>query len=302
MKRLLTKPIWWWERQRSYPIRSQFNRLPPISVRPARRQFVVLTTPKALSDALWTAWSWYRYLQGEQFELHVAVDGELPKAEEQAVRELFPGIQIDNIESVIAALRASSPVFGLLFDEHPLGKKLGLILAMSQQNAILYADHDVLAFNPPDELLTYVGRDTPCYMLEENESNWDSVIVEHAKSLEMECLSRFNSGFLYVPKDALSFDLAAQILSTWQPPATSWYTEQTVLGILMRRANAAPLSRDRYVVSNRRQFYWEKDVDYKAIAARHFTGTVRHVMYRYGMPAVLRQSKVSPIMEFDTVN
>jgi hypothetical protein len=59
----------------------------------------------------------------------------------------------------------------------------------------------------------------------------------------------------------------------------------------MRHANAQPLPDSRYVISNRRQFYWEQDVDYKSIVARHFTGTVRHVMYRYGMPAILRGGK-----------
>jgi hypothetical protein len=63
------------------------------------------------------------------------------------------------------------------------------------------------------------------------------------------------------------------------------------MSILMRRANAQALPEDRYVISARRQFYWETDVDYKTIAARHFTGTVRHVMYGRGMPWVLSQSR-----------
>jgi hypothetical protein len=100
---------------------------------------------------------------------------------------------------------------------------------------------------------------------------------------------------LYIPKGALFPDLAKQLLSTWNPPVTSWYTEQTTLGALMRKANASPLPKDRYVISIRRQFYWERDVDYGAIVARHFTGTVRHVMYKSGMPLVFRQSKMSLI-------
>jgi hypothetical protein len=63
------------------------------------------------------------------------------------------------------------------------------------------------------------------------------------------------------------------------------------MSVLMRQANAQPLADSRYVISNCRQFYWEQDVDYTAIVARHFTGTVRHVMYRYGMPTILRESK-----------
>jgi hypothetical protein len=292
MKRLLTKPVWWWERQRSYPIRSRFNRLPPIPVRQAARRFVVLATPKTLSDALWTAWSWYRYLQAREFELHVAVDGEVSKDEENAMRRLFPEIQTCHVDSVISGLSTCSPGLEAFLNHHPLGKKLGLILATSQQSAVLYSDHDVLAFSPPLELLTYAERDVPCYMLEEHHSHLDPAIVGRCKSLGVDCLNRFNSGFLYVPKGVLSQTLATQLLATWQPPVSSWYSEQTVLSALMRQANALPLPQDRYVISTRRQFYWEIDVDYKAIVARHFTGTVRHVMYGSGMPLVFRQSKM----------
>jgi hypothetical protein len=297
MKRLLTKPVWWWERQRSYPIRSQFNRLPPIPVHEGLRRFIVLATPKTLSDALWTAWSWYRFLQAEQFELHLAVDGDVSEDEESAVRQLFPGIQTYNVESVIGGIRASLPGFETFFCQHPLGKKLGLILAASEESAVLYSDHDVLAFSAPVELLAYADRDVPCYMVEEHEGHLDPVIIEHCKSLGVEYLSRMNSGFLYVPKGALSPALAAQLLTCWRPPASSWYSEQAILSALMRTANALPLPEDRYVISTRRQFYWETDVDYKTIAARHFTGTVRHVMYGSGMPTVLRQSKISDLRE-----
>jgi hypothetical protein len=33
-------------------------------------------------------------------------------------------------------------------------------------------------------------------------------------------------------------------------------------------------------------------MDYRTIVARHFTGTVRHVMYRHGIPEILSQGKL----------
>ena len=60
---------------------------------------------------------------------------------------------------------------------------------------------------------------------------------------------------------------------------------------MLQDVNAEALPTSRYVISVCRQFYWERDVDYKTIAARHFTGPVRHVMYGKGMPWVLRQSR-----------
>jgi hypothetical protein len=289
VRKLLTKPVWWWERHRSYPIRSQFDRLPPAPVHPAPRKYVVLTTATALNDALWTAWSWYRFLHRGQFELQFAIHGNITEAEDSAARQLFPGVRIDCVESLIADLCASHPALGGFIQQHPLGKKLGLLLALSQQSATLYSDHDVLAFNPPAEVLDLAEKETPFYIEEEYDGNLDPAIVDRARALGLDYISRLNSGLLYVPRGALSPDLAAALLTNWRPPMTSWYSEQAVLSVLMCRVHATPLPRNRYVVSNRRQFYWEADVDYSTIVARHFTGPVRHLMYSKGIPAIQRQ-------------
>ena len=291
LRKLLTRPIWWWERKRPYPIRSRFNLLPPLGVVKGRARFVVLTTASALNDAMWAAWSWYRYLRPHGFELQIAVDGEIPAAEEQAAQRLFPGITLYAVQSVYPYVCERQASLATFLHQHPMGRKLGLMLALSDQGAVLYSDSDVLALNPPVDLLTCVDKNVPCYFMEELDGTRDPRIVERSKSLGLEYIPRFNAGCLFIPKGALSIDLAAQLLAEWRPPADSWFTEQTVMSILMRRANAQALPEDRYVISARRQFYWETDVDYKTIAARHFTGTVRHVMYGRGMPWVLRQSR-----------
>jgi hypothetical protein len=290
MRRVFTRPLWWWERRRNYGIRSRFNRLPPLPVSPARRSLVVLTTPQSFRDAIWTAWSWYRFLNHEEFELQFVTSAELDKAAIAAIQKVFPGVRIREAESVIAVANLSVPGMESFVRDHPLGAKFGIILALSQQNDILYTDHDVLAFNSPAELLSCVESAMPSYMLEEVEGNLDCAITKRLDMRGIAYFDKFNSGLLYVPEGALSLDLAQELLELWSPTYLSWYTEQTFLSILMRNANAVALPSDRYVISARRQFYWEKDVDYCAIVARHFTGTVRHVMYKFGMPEILRQS------------
>jgi hypothetical protein len=291
VRKLLTRPAWWWERGRPYPIRSQFRRLPPIPVRPADRLLVVLCTPETLQDAMWTAWSWYRFLQDREFELRIVIDGSVPESGAAAARVLFPGVRILGVEAAVSDWLESSPALAVFFRNHPLGKKLGLILALSRESSILYSDHDVLAFNPPVELLATIEAGVACYIEEEHEGNLDPALIERCSSLGIEHFSKFNSGLLFVPRGALNPQLAEETLSTWRPPAASWFTEQTVLNVLMRKANAISLPRERYVISTRRQFYFEDDVDYGKIVARHFTGTVRHVMYKFGMPILLDQSE-----------
>ena len=290
LKKLLTKPIWWWERNRSYRVRSHYCKLPPISVGRQSSRFVVLTTPEYFTDALWAAWSWHRFVH-EAFELELVVDGEASSNDVVAAQRLFPGVRIFQAEAIVSALHQSHPALALFFDHHPLGKKLGVILALQSEKPLFFSDHDVLAFNPPGEIISCADCDKPLYMAEGHDGSFDLKIIQRAQELGLEPALGLNSGLLYVPKGRLSIDLASKLLADWRPPVSSWFTEQTVLSVLMWVADALPLPYERYVVSNRRQFYWEKDVDYAAIAARHFTGTVRHIMYGKGMPKIWRQCK-----------
>jgi hypothetical protein len=290
-RKLSTKPVWWWERKRNYSIRSRYRQLPPLPVKGGQIRFVVLTAPETLSDALWSAWSWYRYLRHEDCKLEIAVDGVVSAAQSAAAAQLFPGVAIYPAESACRYVYDREPALETFLHGHPTGRKLALILALSDQGPVIYSDHDVLAFSPPYELLASIRRNVACYFPEEVDGTRDPSIVERAKSLGLDYIPKFNSGFLYIPRATLPVKEAAEILAMWRPPGDSWFTEQTVLSVMLRPVNAEALPSSRYVISICRQFYWERDVDYKSIAARHFTGTVRHVMYGRGMPWILRQSR-----------
>jgi len=177
-------------------------------------------------------------------------------------------------------------------DHHSLGKKLGIILALQAERSLLYSDQDVLAFNFPAQLSTGIARGVPLYICEENSGCFDADILDRAQELGLPHAPQLNSGLLFIPQNGLAVDLAAQLLAGWRPPMRSWFTEQTVLSVLMQQAGSLPLARENYVVSNRRQFYWEPDVDYSSIAARHFTGPVRHLMYGKGMPKVIQKRSI----------
>lgn len=251
-------------------------------------RFAVLTTPQCFCDALWAAWSWYRFIHAS-FELEFVVDGEISERDKNAAQSVFPGVGVLRAEAIVSPLRKSYPILAPFFDHHPLGKKLGVILALQCERPLLFSDHDVLAFNSPSEIAVATSDRTPLYITEQKEGLFDPEIIQRAQRLGLEHARDLNSGLLYVPKGSLSIPLASEILADWHPPMRSWFTEQTVLSVLLRQGGGLPLSKQKYVVSNRRQFYWEEDIDYSTIMARHFTGPVRHVMYRKGMPKVLQQ-------------
>lgn len=291
LRKLTTKPIWWWERNRYYAIRNRHDRLPSLTVKQGNLRFVVLTTPSTLNDALWSAWSWYRFLRDLDCRLMIVVDGAISVAQRSAAERLFQRITIDGTEWACNYVRPRVPGVQLFFDRHPLGRKLALILALSDRFPLIYSDHDVLAFRRPKELLEAIRGNTPCYFSEEGDGARDWQIAERARQLGFEYAPKFNSGFLYIPQGSLSIRRAGQILATWRTRNESWFSEQTVLSFMLQNIHAEPLPADRYVIRNCRQFYWERDVDYAAITARHFTTPVRHVMYKYGMPLLLRQSR-----------
>jgi hypothetical protein len=290
-RKLSTKPIWWWELRRGYAIRSRHQQLPPLPVNKRGLRFVVLTTPETFNDALWTAWSWYRYLRNENCKLEIAVDGVVSTDQSAAAAQLFPGVAIYPAELACRYVCEREPALETFIYGHPTGRKLALILALCDQGPFIYSDHDVLAFNPPHELYAYINGNVACYFPEEVDGARDPVVVARAKDLGLDFIPKFNCGFMYVPGGVLPMKDAADLLATWRPPADSWFSEQTVLSVMMRDVNAVALPSDRYVISVCRQFYWERDVDYKTIAARHFTGPIRHVMFGIGMPWVLRQSR-----------
>lgn len=292
VRRLLTKPIWWWERSRSYKVRSRFCFLPPIAVERSSSRFVVLTTVKDLPDAMWSAWSWYRFLRREGFELQLAVDGELPEAEASAVRHLFPGISIYNVNELVQPLCRQWRNFGAFFNGHFCAKQVGLTLALSGEGPVLYSDHDVLAFQPPAELISCVHKGIPCYFADAGTRCHDPLIINESRTMGLGYIPDLNGGLLYVPRGAFPLELVDQLLMNWRPAEFCYFTPQTVQSVLMQHVNAQALPHDRYVISNQRQFYFENDLDYSTIAARHFTGTVRHVMYRYGIPEILRQANI----------
>jgi hypothetical protein len=256
---------------------------------PAR--FVVLTTKPAMRDAMWTAWSWYRYLRPLGFELQLAVDGDISEGGAAAAQKLFPGIAIYNVRSLFSKLCEGRPALASLLEHHPYAKQVGLVLALSGQGPLVYADHDVLAFNPPSELLRCIREQIPCYFIDEGPGCHDPSLEARLNVMGLDYIRKLNAGFLYAPQNALSVDLAEQIMAHWNPVPYYYFTSQTIMSALMHSANAQALPEDRYVISTRRQFYSESDADYNAIAARHFTWPVRHVMYKFGMPAILRRAK-----------
>lgn len=151
-------------------------------------------------------------MQIQGFELQLAADGKLSAAD-QAAAGSYSRISKCEIAPLLASLCGRWSALATFLHIHPLGKKLGIILALSEQGSLLFSDHDVLAFNAPTEWLSFAEKDVPCYIMEEREGNCDPAITERAREHGVDYIAKFNSVLLYIPKGSLSIDLAAQLLA-----------------------------------------------------------------------------------------
>ncbi|MDB6077811.1 MAG: hypothetical protein JWO82_1558 [Akkermansiaceae bacterium] len=292
LRKLTTRPIWWWERNRPYPIRQRVFALPPVKIAEAAVTLVVLTTPNSVGDAAWTARSLLAHLP--TMGLTFAVDGDLPFDQATLLTRSFPGCRLVPTRELVARVAAECPHMEKLSRAHPMGRKLASIFALHKDGAILFSDNDVLAFAPLKEvsMAMDLANHPGLYLQEVGGVSLEPAVLAAIQRLGLGYAETINVGLLLIPQGALDLKLAEEILEHSDGIA-SWFPDTMVLAALMHAAGALPLPRETYSVSPQRQFYFEPDVDYPKLSLRHFTGPVRHLMYSRGMPLLWRRWRAS---------
>ena len=303
MKKLInkcfTKPIWWWEKRRQYPIREKIFKLPigpvcPWDKEPARPcTLVICATPTTLSDAAWAASSIIRNVQ-RKMGLVIVSEAFPPERREQLLK-LFPSVRLLTDDEIsITANPIEFRHILRLGAYHPMGRKLLAILKLQQNSDIIFSDADVLAFQRLHEVEAALDSGSIGLHVQDVELPLESESLRNAKSMGLVAHPRFSCGFMFIPRESLDTALADRLLDT-NAEITSWFPDTMVLAFLMAKAGAKPLPDASYVQDVRRQFFNEIDVDYDQIALRHFVGPVRHLMYSRGMPRVCRALLEGPL-------
>jgi hypothetical protein len=290
VSRLFTKPLWWWETKRPYPIVRRIRYMEPLGVSgSANCRLGVLTTPDRLLEAAWSGYSVLKQLP-VGVEFIIVVDQVGPVERTQWLHTLFPGVKLVSTGELVKRAQGRLPQVCRLAALHPLGRKLVMILELQRETSLLYSDSDVLAFQAMNQIAEAVAnpsKTAPLYLQDIGNVQLDHAAKERVDALGFAVAPTLNSGFLMLPKGCLSPDVAEKILVAIHD-ITSWFTETTVIAAMVHEAGGIPLSRNEFVVSVQRQFNGEPDVDYHQIALRHFISPVRHLMYRHGMPHLLR--------------
>lgn len=286
LRKLLTRPIHWYETNRPYPIRRKVLSLSPIPI-PDKgdRALVVLCTPRTVLNAAWTIMS---FLQSMKIELRVVLVVDAPDTSSaQALRTIFPGLDIRSTCDLYQRYRNSAPHLYKLAHRHPMGRKLASIHSLNEEFHILFLDDDILAFREVPELDAAMSATIPpaLYIRDIASVQLDPVIRDLARLHGHAWCDDLNAGLLLIPRSSLILSLSDALL-VGQHDIHGWFPDTAVLAVQLRSLAARGLPSERYCVSVKRQFYFEPDEDYSRIAVRHFISPVRHLMYLKGMPYV----------------
>jgi len=283
-RKLLTKPIWFRETRRTYPIRSQAFEFPPIAVNPMPETILAILAPASHAcDVAWAARSLLHQLPSDLGLLVVIHGGLAPSLVAQFERS-FPGMLFQSASEYRDPTKVPKNL-GLLAEKHKIGHKPAMLMRLQERYNVLYSDMDVLAFNSMPEVSNSIANGgPPLYLQDEVGLTSDPVLQGYIRSRGHPCVEALSGGFHYIPRNSFSFDLAEDLLQPGNYDPDCWFSDQSLLAVWMADAGGVGLPLSRYVNSFDRQFYFEKDVDYSAISLRHFNSPVRHLMYSRGMP------------------
>lgn len=295
VSKLSHRPMWWYERNRSYrKLQQQALSLPTVQTNTAAETtFAVLTQSSQYLNSIWVAWSWLRFLP-ESFHLKIFIDGKIDAKIEKEILSILPSAEIISMETYLETFSGPEAVVAFA-KKNPYGKKFAVMIGESSKQATFYCDDDVLAFNMPHELQSALEKGDIPYYFKDIASAYSDVILDRLRDRGIKYTQYLNAGCLYLPKDTMSLSLAEELLNPWSSDfeigEESTRVEQIMVCALLTNAGAKPFPEDRYVISEKRAFYSDPDLDYSTITARHFVYGVRHVMYLKGLPYLLAQTK-----------
>ena len=248
-----------------------------------------MTEPRAYWDALWSAWSWMRFVR-HYCKLRIVVDGPVNREQQCVFERLFPGGQILPARAVLEDMRGWSLPSQNFFRQDVFGRKVAAIFHACSQADTLYNDADVLVFRKPDEILNNMKTSRNVRYLEDKMTLcYDPELLKHAEELGCGQVQNINSGVMYLPCGILNVGFAEKLLNKRDASPRHRFIEQSLFSVLLNGvAERESLSREYYTLTNQGAWIWEKDIDYSHIKMRHFMGQVRHQMYLSGMPLLKR--------------
>jgi hypothetical protein len=251
---------------------------------------MVMATERDWYDALWSAYSWQFFTNGF-FRSMFVVDGIVTPSMRSQANQIMLGSRVVPAASYLPEAERLLPNTAKFFQRYRYGRKLAAVLVTSRTCPLLYTDSDVLVFRPPIEILSHVetNSDVPLYNKGGGGHAWNApIIIDLMIKNGISPLDGFNCGLMFIPEG-----LDLQFLTKFGEQIVSHdpdhFTDQSIFNALLSSKRAKALDPIKYSISERGMYFYESDLEYASLVTRHFTGVVRHKMYRAGMPLLAKQ-------------
>ncbi len=155
---------------------------------------------------------------------------------------------------------------------YPMGKQLGLLIALSANAPALYLDSDVLFFAGAADFERYVSaRDVPAFYLEDCQTSAADPRIFRQPD---EQLHPVNCGALLFFKN-LDWSLGIRrFLELEGEP--NFFTNQTIAHLVLHANGARPFDPSKYVVQLDDQFVYRDRYAGRELVLRHYVNPVRH--------------------------
>jgi hypothetical protein len=271
---------------RTPPVRTR----PPEGGTPAGCEVHILVWDRDHLMGLWAAKTFYA-AAGVDWPLFWHQGGPLSPKAAGRLRGHFPDSRLMTMDAADRAVNAALDAAGLAHLRAARAwafmlRKLVDPVVFGRARHLLLLDTDVLFFARPAELLGAVAEASPVGVFNRDLKDWYTVTSEFARErFGIELPDRLNAGFGLVPRATIDLERADRWLAA-APELLSepWLTEQTIQA-LFAGVNGVRFLSDAYRLSSEPGL---TAADGRGLVAKHYVSHPRPLMFREGIPHVLR--------------
>lgn len=248
----------------------------------------ILTSTGDMLNAIWCLKSFYGF-SSKLYRLCIHDDGTLLRRDTDFLRVHFPNARIiSRAESNrLSADKLRNYRRCLNFrNSNPLALKVFDFMFYLEVDRLLLLDSDILFYAAPVELMRRI--ESPDYHYNTLNKDWaDGYSVspnDVAREFNFTLYPKINSGLGLIHKDSFILDDIERYLSLPGIGSHDHRVEQTLIGLYSSKYGFEYLPKEYDVRLN---------VGDYAGPCRHFTGPIRHLMYKEGISYLIKQGFIS---------
>jgi hypothetical protein len=255
-----------------------------LGYKPMQVEVVSFSSSKDFHDQVLSILSFLRYV-GTPICWTIYSDGSHTPDQIQLLNSGFEFIKVEAINWASTSSWIGKCKLELLpYREHlldyaqkqPLGKRLFLYLNREIMNPTLFLDSDILFYNKASVLSSVLKEEANGWYLPDE--NWGCLDSRYRNS-NSDQLYQVNGGLILLNKNLVNLSIGLDFLKSLNNEY-EYFSEQTVMHILLRANNFFPLDPRIFILNSSDQFDFSYLYGREEIAIRHYSGPVRHKMWQ----------------------